>query len=306
MTRDKIMGIFEFLKKKTDTANEMDFAIKSDKKVEEKEEFVADISMLELEKEDWSKFGSLLKQNKILPNSYVKKPVSVEVTLDKQARPMVTLQFNSSTSNSVRKYMLLQDGAYEIINDAGDIGRNELLNVVWEDFQDKIRYYNMIETNRAGFAHARKGVRLLAEAEKMINMKDIYEREQEFLEKYKNVQFDEFCYSAIFEKDNTGFINYAGELPQFIPLKETEDGYCISGEPVIPFTPRTLEHCILHMTNGQKVEDGEYLVEFEKKCRKLQKYSCFDSEDWDKVIAFGKDIVRNQCIVAMLSQEKEM
>ena len=184
--------------------------------------------------------------------------------------------------------------------------RNKDLNRLWKDYQNRIRYYNMIETNRAGYAHARRGARLIVEAEKMINMKDVYEREQEFLEKNKDARFDEFCYSAIFEKDNTGFINYAGELPQFIPLKETEDGYCISGDPVIPFTPRTLEHCILHMTNGQKVEDGEFLAEFEQKCRKLEKYSCFESEDWDKVIEFAKEIVRNQCIVVMLSQEKEM
>ena len=144
------------------------------------------------------------------------------------------------------------------------------------------------------------------DAEKMMNMDNIYELEQAFLEKHKDAKFDEFCYSAIFERDRNGFFDYVGELPKFVPLEETKDGYLVAGEPVIPFSPRTLEHCILHMTNGQKIEDGEYLEDFEQKCRKLQKYSCFESENWDKVIEFGKDVVRTQYQVHCLENGFEM
>ena len=98
----------------------------------------------------------------------------------------------------------------------------------------------------------------------------------------------------MFEKDNKGFTKYRGEMPKFIPLEKTEDGHYISGEPVIPFTPKTLEFCILHMTNGQKIEDGEYPDDFEEKCRKIQAFSGYKSEDWDKVIKIGKNIVKNQ------------
>ena len=144
------------------------------------------------------------------------------------------------------------------------------------------------------------------EAKKMIKMQDIYDREQEFLEKYQDVSFDGFYYSVVFEKDINGLYCFGCELPQFIPLQENKEGKRTDRNPVIPFTPRTLEHCILHMTNGQKVEDGEYLDEFEKKCRDLQKYSCFESEDWDKVIEFGKEIVRRQYQAYMITGELEM
>jgi len=304
------MGIFEFLKKKHYKSNEMDFAVKSGKEVEEKKEFVSSLSFVELQSADWVKFAGILKKEGVLSNSYDKNPISIEYSIAKDNSPMVELTFKSKTSDSIRKVQLLKDEAYLFVNGALEgypaTERVVELNKLWRDFQNRIRYYNMIETNREGFAHARKGVRLLAEAEKMIDMEDIYSREQEFLEKNKDARFDEFCYSALFEKDKNGFYNYVCELPKFVPLVETSDGHFVSGEPVIPFTPRTLEHCILHMTNGQKVEDGEDLIEFEKKCRKIQKYSCFESEDWDKVIDFGKEIVRKQCIVAMLNHEQEM
>lgn len=304
------MGIFEFLKKKQDKENQIDFTDNSKQEIERKEKFVPDLSFVELQSADWVEFAGILKRNHVLSNSYNKNPISIEYSLAKDNTPMVELAFKSKTSNSIRKVQLFNDRAFLYVNGAieafPETQRNKDLNKLWKDFQNRIRYYHMLETNREGFAHARKGVRLLAEAEKMIDMEDIYSREQEFLEKYKNAQFDEFCYSALFEKDKNGFYNYVCELPKFVPLVETSDGHFVSGEPVIPFTPRTLEHCILHMTNGQKVEDGEYLIEFEKKCRKIQKYSCFESEDWNKVIDFGKDIVRKQCIVAMLNHEQKM
>ena len=301
------MGIFEFLKKKQDKENQMDFTDNSKQEFEQKEKFVADLSFVELQSADWVEFARILKKEGVLANSYIKQPSNVEISLDKKNRPKVSLEFKSKTSDSVRKVELYQDVACLYVNGALEMypetQRNKDLNRLWKDFQNRIRYYHMLETNREGFAHARKGVRLLAEAEKIINMEDIYSREQEFLEKYKNVQFDEFCYSALFEKDKNGFYNYVCELPKFVPLVETSEGHFVSGEPVIPFTPRTLEHCILHMTNGQKVEDGEFLAEFETKCRKLQKYSCFESEDWDKVIDFAKEIVRNQYIAYFMSNE---
>ena len=94
-------------------------------------------------------------------------------------------------------------------------------------------------------------------------------------------------------------------MPQFIPLVKTADGDFISGEPVIPFTPKTLEFCILHMTNGQKIEDGEYPGNFEEKCRKIQAVSGYESEDWEKVIKIGKNIVRNQFKASVITNSSE-
>lgn len=292
------MGIFEFLKNKQNKSNEMGVVDNPKPEIEPREEFVADLSYVELQGADWVKFAGILKKEGVLSNSYIKQPSSVEISLDKNSCPEVMLEFKSKTSTSIRKVQLMKDRAYLYVNGAieafPETQRNKDLNRIWKDFQHSIRYRNMNKTNRAGYAHSRRGARLMTEAQKMLEMRDIYAREQAFLEQYKDAKFDEFCYSDLFEKDERGFMSYAGELPKFIPLKETEDGHCISGDPVIPFTPRTLEHCILHMTNGQRIEDGQYPADFEKKCREIQKYSCFESEDWDKVINFGKKIVRNQ------------
>ena len=282
------MGIMDYFRNRENKKVE---EAKEEIQVQKKEKFVADLSLAELDGADWFEFATILKQNKILPPSYVREPISVEVSLDKKNRAKAVIEFKSKTSDSVRKYLLLQDGVFQYVNGAIDDGKNEDLISAWKKYQNEIRYLNMLQTNREGYFHKQRGEKLIKKAEKMMQMTDLYDREQEFLEMYKETVFDDFCYSPIFEKNNNGFIGYAGELPKFIPLEETPDGHYVSGEPVIPFTPRTLEHCILHMTNGQKIEDGEYPEDFEKKCRKLEKYSCFESKDWDKVIEFGKEIV---------------
>ncbi len=294
------MSIIDYFRRKS--VDEKENLILEEEQKQEK--FVSDLSFVELQKTDWKSFAGVLKDNGVLSASYDKSPISVEYSIARDNSPMVELTFKSNTSDSIRKVQLYRDRAYLYVNGAieafPETQRNKDLGAIWENFQNRIRYNNMIDTNREGFFHSRRGTRLILEAQKMINMQDVYDREQEFLEKNKDVKFDGFCYSAIFEKDETGRFNYAGELPKFVPLIEKEDGYFVDGEPVIPFTPRTLEYCILHMTKGQKIEDGEYLDGFEEKCRKLQKYSCFESEDWDKVIEFGKDVVRRQYQVSLV------
>ena len=304
------MGILDFLRKKDNKANEIDTEDKVENIVEEEKRFVPALSFVELQNADWESFAVELKKQGILSNSYMKKPESIEYSIAKDNSPKVELTFVSKTSDSVRKIQLVKDKAFMFVNGAiegfPETKRSEDLNRLWRDYQNHLRYRNMLKINHEGFANARRGARLLNDAKKMMSMEDIYDREQEFLEKHNNVIFDEFCYFIVFEKDKNGLYNYAGELPQFIPLIETEDGYAVNGAPVIPFSPRTLEHCILHMTNGQKIEDGEHLGDFEQKCRKLQKYSCFESEDWDKVIEFGKDLVRKQYQAYIITNEAEM
>ena len=73
------------------------------------------------------------------------------------------------------------------------------------------------------------------------------------------------------ELEDGNYVRY-GELPQFIILKKIEDGKYMDGEGVIPFTPRTLEFCILHMTNGQKIEDGKYTKSSNENIIKFRDY----------------------------------
>ena len=284
------MGIFNKQNKNEEELSKGSFVNNDEPKAEEV--FVSDISLYELEKADWGKFGRVLKQNRILPNSYIKSPTAVQIKLTPKGSPMVLLSFNSATSNSTRKFMLLQDGAFQIVNGAIDNGKNQNLIKVWKAFQEEIRYISKLNTNREAHFNKLRAVRMMKQAEKIMKMSDIYVKEQAFLERYKDISFDGFYFSSAYS-DCGVCIPYGG-LPQFVPLKQTKDGKWIDGEPVLPFTPKTLEFCILHMTNGQKIEDGADPEYFEQKCRTIQKFSCFESDDWDRVIKLGRDVVVKQ------------
>lgn len=297
------MGIFEFLKakEKRDKTNEMDFADKSKKEVEQKENFVPNLSYVELQSVDWAEFAGTLKREGVLSNSYDKNPISIEYTLAKDNTPVVELTFKSKTSDSVRKVQLFNDKAFLFVNGVveafPETQRSKNLNRLWNEYQNKIRYYCTLETNREGYFHKMRGEKLMLEAKRMMDMYNLSEREQEFLEKWQDIQFNYFGYVNKFEKDiRCNRSNYVGEVPAFI-----KHGY---GE-AFPFTPKTLEYCILNMTDGCKIGEGEFLVEFEKKCRDIQKHSCYQSEDWDKVIEFGKKHVRDKHIRYLCGEKVE-
>ena len=264
------------------------------KEVKTIEPFVADISLYEFEKVNWAEFGSILKQNNILSNSYTKKPASVDIKLSGDGEPMVLLTFNSSTSDSVREYLLLQNGVFQSINGKIDDGKNQELIDVWNRFKQQIRFRTRYQIDRESVNNKRKARKMIEDADKILHRcDDFYELEQTFLEKYKDVKFDDFTWF-------TG--RMSGEtIPAFIPLLKEPINGKFRGEPVVPFSPRTLEFCILHMTDGEMIDHGEYVNDFEAMCRKIQKDSCYESEDWDKVIELGKTLIRQKYMADMLS-----
>ena len=248
--------------------------------------------MFELERADWVKFAGELKKNRILPNSYIKKPADVKVSLGENNRPMILLTFKSATSDSVREFLFLQDRVFQSVNGKVDDGKNQALIDMWKKFQEEIRYLNYLNTNREGSFHRMRGERMMKMAKKLMGMENIYVLEQEFLEKYKDAIFDDFYYDFSYE---------TGEVPAFELLKQREDGTYFNKEKVTPFTPKTLELCISKMTNGCRAEQGEYAPHFTKKCRRIQELSCFESPDWDRVIGYGEEIVKNAYQAAMLN-----
>lgn len=281
------MRIFtEILKKfnKQNKNNLLEQEVTIQEQIAPKEPFVAENSIYELEDTDWLEFGRILKQNKVLPNSYLKNPSKVEVKSSKNGKPIVVLTFNSATSNSVRKFMLLPDKAFQYINGAIDDGKNQTLNNIWKAFQDRIKLVREIKLKRESYQNVLRAEEMLEDAKKMMTYRNIYQLEQSFLEKYKNVRFREFCYIP------------AGKciidtIPAFIPLNDSENGENKFLDPAVPFSPKTLEFCIVRMTKEKKTELGEYTEDFEDMCRELQENSCYESENWDRVIEIGKDIV---------------
>ena len=273
--------------------NRMEMADKStDVESVKPEPFVADISMYELENANWVEFAALLKQNRVLPNSYIKTPAEVKVALGENNRPMALVTYLSATSSSMREFLLLQDGVFQSINGVSDEGKDKKLNELWKEFQNEIRYLNYLNTNREGLFHKMKSERMMAMAKKMSRYDRMYELEQEFFNKYKESKFDDVSYATFYFLDDY-HRNVGGNIPAFIPLKKTLDGHFVEGEPIVPFSPKTLEFCISHLTDGCMVEMGEYPDNFEEMCRKIQEFSLYESEDWDKVIKKGKEIVKS-------------
>lgn len=288
------MGIMDFFRNKQNGK----VAVKTDTETnkvkvqaEDEEPFVVDLSLVELDNADWAEFAGILKKNRILPNSYVKTPVEKQLGLDENGRPKIRLKFESATSSSVRELVLFQDNVTQYVNgNVSDKQHTELLDA-WSDFQSDIRYWTMLETNRSGYFQAMDGDNMLKIAMKKKGMRDIYQREQEFLKKYRDASFCEMTY---------GYLN---DPPAFI--RTSEDGRYRTDELVVPFSPRTLELCIINMTNECQEEQGMYRKDFEGKCRKIAEISCFESPNWDQVIAFGKDLVRAKYLASELGKEIE-
>ena len=262
---------------------------------EVKDIFIADISMYEFKNIDWVEFGRLLKQNKILPNSYPKKPNGVDIKLNTDGKPMVLLTFYSATSDSVREFLLMQDEVKQSVNGVIKENENQELESLWNKFRNEIRYRSFLNTNRQGSFHAMKAERLMKVAKKIKDFDKMYELEQQFLKKYQNIYFDGFYKMGMYcsNKELRLFPNIIF-VPAFHWVQKTEDNRLINGEPVVPFSPKTLEFCILHLTESEMIEEGQFLNDFEKKCRLIQEYSCYESEDWDKVIEFGKRVIESK------------
>lgn len=276
------MNIFDYFSKKKNDKVE-------DEKVSTEKQIVSiplssqSLSTFELADANWEYFGGMLKRNNALPNSYDKKPTSVIVSLDKRNQPKVTVTFESKTSDSVRKLALMQDGAHQLVNGVLSDNKiqNELLNDLWASYRKEIKYQHMLETGRDGRSLQARGERMIKQGQKLMALDFIYEREIDFLHKYKDTQF------ATLRTD------FYSDIPEFIPImkEKDENGHNIYGEGVVPLTPKMLEMCILNLTDEAKIEAGEDVRWFEKSCRKIQENSGFESKHWDQVIDFGKEVV---------------
>ena len=291
------MGIFSRKKVEKVRASEleenrMDMADRSaTTSAPQPEPFVSDISMFELEAADWKKFAAILKQNRVLPNSYIKEPAEVKVALGKNNRPMAFVTYISATSTSMREFLFLQDEVFQSINGAIDDGKDKKLNELWKQFQATIRQKNMLNTNIKGRVHRTEAEKMMAIAKKMSRYDRMFDLEQEFLKAHQDAAFDDFTYISSYAARKLNLTPDWMSIPAFIKLEKSAEGNYVENTPVVPFSPKTLEFCISRLTEGCKVENGEYADDFVKMCRIIQEISAYESEDWDKVISKGKDIV---------------
>lgn len=239
--------------------------------------FLPEISMFELENADWSEFAARLKANKILPNSYVKKPANVQVALDKKNEPMVLLTFVSETSDSVREILLRQDRVSQSIKGVVNGKDNDQILEVWLDFQDDLRRKHSRELRQDAVEIKKQGEKLKAKAERMIALEDLLELERVFLEKYQNAFLDDFCCLRIHS---------------YIPVFGVwdKDKQCFF-EWITPFSPKTLELCLRRLSESEKIVQGYCIDLYDENCEKIKNLSGYESKDWDKVIGYGRKMM---------------
>ena len=95
-----------------------------------------------LELIDYSKFGAMLKQERILPPSYNRKPISLEIDMVNEL-PRVILAFKSETSDSVRYVSIYgYSVAYStrINTPVTVLEVNYNLQEIWRNFAERVMW----------------------------------------------------------------------------------------------------------------------------------------------------------------------
>lgn len=130
-----------------------------------------------LELIDFSHFGAMLKQEQLLPPSYGKRPTDVAVYIGKKGLPVLILTFNSKTSNSYRKLMVVGYVVSESINNPIGYITNADISSQWQEFAQRVMYLWERGYRFEQFDQQRKG-----EIQKFFidetTLKNIHEREK--------------------------------------------------------------------------------------------------------------------------------
>ena len=265
-----LIDFFKRLKKNSGIEFEVETEVVQPPRKEEKPKVVP-LSMGELDNVKWEELASKLKAERILPPSYDKKPVRIKITLSKSGDPMAELEFRSTTSDSYRVLRITENQVYESVNSPVGFLSNTEMTDVWKKFRDDVKQKNALNQRFEiyGFKEQRKNLK--RELDNLSKLDDLFEREAEFLDKYKNTRFASF--GEYFDE------NY---LPTFVVDQGEEID--LDAEMVTPFTPKTLEFCVSKLTAEAKLQEASVMNVFVEKCNELQTASIYKTGNWDKTI----------------------
>ena len=256
---------------------------------------VVNLSMGEFEDIKWEEFAAKLKGERILPPSYEKKPAKVKVTLSKTGNPMAIVEFRSTTSDSYRVLMVLENEVYESINSPAAWLKNNSMTEIWKLFRDDVKYRNKFNQRLESYGFVQQRKNLEKELKNLSKLDDLFDREVEFLDKYKDCRFASF--GEYFDE------NY---LPTFVI--DQGDEVDLDIEMVTPFTPKTLEFCVSKLTQKAKEDEASFIGDFVEKCEEIQTASIYKTGKWNKTITRLVDVLRElnpQKATGSLGSEKE-
>ena len=105
-----------------------------------KERYPNGLSLNMLKHLDYSKYGAILKQRQLLPPSYDRNPVGVEIRPSEHGDHNVRLIFKSKTSESYRIISIRQYNVTMAINDSFLYDYMPIMSREWENFCERVVY----------------------------------------------------------------------------------------------------------------------------------------------------------------------
>ncbi len=255
-------------------------------KPNQRNEYSRELSLLEFGEVDWAQFGARLKQEQLLPPSYDRNPTKVTIGLSKRNKPKVEIVFNSKTSDSYRTVVICNDeGVFEYTNGALNQPTRPELIKTWKRFKEHI-IYKIEHNNKQDAQEIKKQAKeLQEEAKQMLNIDMLFEEEKKFLERHKDDTFEFFGY----------LFNSERETPFFVAPEKEQAENVRTAEMVTPFSPKTLEFCVLRLNEEEKfinAEDEESLKSFVQRCNKIASQSIYKTDKWEKTINLLVEILK--------------
>ena len=110
------------------------------KRVPFKERYLDGLTLEVLQEIDYSKYGAILKQRQLLPPSYDRNPVGVEIRPSEHGDHNIGLIFKSKTSESYRIISIRRYNVSMAINDSFLYDYMPIMSREWENFCERVVY----------------------------------------------------------------------------------------------------------------------------------------------------------------------
>lgn len=230
------------------------------------------ISSEEFLKLDFSKFGAMLKQRRLIPPSYDRKP-EVRVSVANNM-PRVELVFRSTTSDSYKTIKIHQNNIYTFTNGSLMSRDHDVVHAkkveAWKEFKKSSLASLRCEEKRQREIIARS---MRERADKIKRSAEVLDTlvatERAFIKRHANSSFEEFV---------------DDDKPYFALKVYNASGELLAREKVVPMSPKTLELCVLKLRDDSKINEAIYIEDFKDKCNTIKEFSYYETAEWDRTI----------------------
>lgn len=239
-----------------------------------------EISLLRMLDADWRFFGARLMLKGVIPSVFDQHPKSVKLGIAWNNTPYVELTYKSRKDDDSKTFRLYQEDAKCVIDGTWETNNEELLNL-WKNFKNYLQGLEFISRNQNIQYHTRMVDDMFKEYPDQkpdaIDFDEFYKKEDEFINEHKYTIFESFgCI-----EDEYAFAEHKIDLGS-----ETHFMNCVK-----PFSPRTLEYCVLRLSSEEKDKIRQDIDLFQSKCMGVALSSSFVTEDWERTINLLVDVV---------------